>query len=101
MRKIHNTCVAGLPDLAAMKLDTVISRGAKRDLIDIYFLAQKFPLSKLFNFYDKKYGDFQDKELMIKKALVYFKDADKDEDPDMLTNMAWDEIKKWFRDNVL
>ncbi|OGM15226.1 hypothetical protein A2985_03440 [Candidatus Woesebacteria bacterium RIFCSPLOWO2_01_FULL_43_11] len=92
--------VASLPDLAAMKLDTVISRGAKRDLIDIYFLAQKFGLDKLFEYYDKKYKNFQEREIMIKKALVYFEEAKDDEMPDMLVKTDWEEIKRWFREKV-
>lgn len=86
--------LASLPDLAAIKLDTVISRGAKRDLIDIYFLVKKYSLPKLFTFYEQKYGNFSDREIMIKKALVYFDDADKDEDPQMLANISWKTIKE-------
>ncbi len=92
--------LASLPDLSAMKLDTVISRGTKRDLIDIYFLAQKFSLPKMYEFYDKKFGNFKDREIMIKKALVYFDDAEKDETPDMLTPLDWDSLKIFFEKEV-
>ncbi|MDO8620992.1 MAG: nucleotidyl transferase AbiEii/AbiGii toxin family protein [Candidatus Levybacteria bacterium] len=91
-----NIPIASLQDLAAMKLDTILGRGTKRDLVDIYFLSQKFGLKNLFKFYQKKYGNFEDRELMIKKALVFFDDADKDEMPDMLIEIDWDTIKKWF-----
>jgi hypothetical protein len=33
--------IVGLKDLAAMKLDTVISRGTKRNFIDLYFLIKR------------------------------------------------------------
>ncbi len=92
--------LASLPDLAAIKLDTVISRGAKRDLIDIYFLTKKYSLPKLFTFYEQKYGNFSDREIMIKKALVYFDDADRDEDPQMLVNVGWKTVKKSLLDFV-
>lgn len=92
--------IASLPDLAAMKLDTILGRGTKRDLIDIYFLAQKFTLSTLLTFYQKKYGNLQERELMIKKALVFFEDADKDEMPDMIIKADWNEIKKWFTNQI-
>jgi len=49
----RNISVASLPDLAAMKLDTLIGRETKRDFIDVYFLAQKFSLATLFSFYEK------------------------------------------------
>ncbi|MDO8452470.1 MAG: nucleotidyl transferase AbiEii/AbiGii toxin family protein [bacterium] len=89
-----NLQMAALPDLAAMKLDTVIKRGAKRDFIDIYFLAQQYGLKELFIFHDRKFGE--GREIMVKKALVYFDDADKDYMPDMLVPTDWKEIKNWF-----
>lgn len=90
----NSVFLASLPDLAAIKLDTIISRGAKRDLIDIYFLTREYSLSKLFAFYEQKYGNFSQREIMIKKALVYFDDADKDESPQMLSDVSWNIIKE-------
>lgn len=88
--------VASLSDLAAMKLDTMIARGTKRDFIDIFFLAKKFDMDMLFGFYQQKYGQLEEKELMIKKALLYFADADSDEMPDMLLPVSWNEVKQFF-----
>ncbi len=90
----NSTLLASLPDLAAIKLDTIISRGAKRDFIDIYFLSQKYSLPKLFEFYQKKFHNFSEREIMIKKALVYFDDANKDEKPQMLVDLSWNTIKE-------
>lgn len=92
--------LASLPDLCANKLDTVISRSAKRDLVDIYFLAQKFGIPQMFDFYDQKYGNFEDREIMIKKALLYFDDAENDPNPNMLVNFDWNELKKYFKKEV-
>jgi len=88
--------IAGLKDLAAMKIDTVLSRGTKRDFIDLYFLGKKFGPDKILEYYDGKYGNLKDKELMIRKALVYFKEADGDEMPRMLAPLDWQEIKDYF-----
>jgi predicted nucleotidyltransferase component of viral defense system len=88
--------VASLPDLAAMKLEALVGRGTKRDFIDIYFLAQNFTLENLFGFYQDKYGNLAERELMLRKSLVYFEDADKEEMPNMLIPANWLEIKKWF-----
>jgi predicted nucleotidyltransferase component of viral defense system len=96
----ENIPIASVPDLAAMKLDTIIGRGSKRDFIDIYFLAQKHSLEELFSFYQSKYNNFEERYLMLKKALVYFGDADKDEMPDMLVPANWPQIKKWFVESV-
>lgn len=99
-RPLYNLKIASLEDLAAMKLDTIVARGTKRDFVDIYFLSEKFGLEKLFNYYDKKYGKWAEREIMIKKSLVYFKEADTDEMPDMLVDKKWEEIKKWFVETV-
>lgn len=88
--------VASLPDLAAMKLDTVTRRGTRRDLIDLYFLAHHFSLEKLLRFYQLKYGKLPERELMIKKALVFFDDAENDEMPEMLLKVRWEEVKKYL-----
>ena len=91
--KMGGISVASLEDLSAMKLNTIISRGTKRDFIDIYFLTKKFGMEKMFGFYEEKFGDFDEKELMIKKALVYFEEADKDEMPNMLAPIDWQTVK--------
>jgi hypothetical protein len=92
----NNLKVAGLKDLAAMKLDAVISRGTKRDFIDLYFLTKKFGAAQMFDYYDHKYGNLTDRELMIRKALVYFKEADEDEMPRMLEPIDWEKVKIYF-----
>lgn len=99
-KDFYNIKLASLEDLSAMKLDTVISRGTRRDLIDIYFLAQKFSLSSMFEFYDRKFGNFKDREIMIKKALIYFEDAEKDETPDMLIPFDWNELITFFKKEI-
>jgi Nucleotidyl transferase AbiEii toxin, Type IV TA system len=92
--------LASLKDLSAMKLDTVIARGTKRDLIDIYFLAQKFTLPVMFEFYDQKFKKYEEREIMIKKALLYFEDAEKDEIPDMTLPFDWEKLKEFFLKEV-
>lgn len=92
--------MASLEDLSAMKLHTIIGRGAKRDFVDIYFLAQKFTLLGMLDFYDKKYGDLEERLLMIKKGLIYFADADREPMPDMLAPANWERVKNWFLGEV-
>lgn len=98
--KVYSLPTAPLPDLAAMKLETIISRGTKRDFIDIYFLAQKFGLVKMLSFYQQKYGTLEEKELMLKKGLLYFEKADKEEMPYMLVPTDWKKVKSWLMSEV-
>lgn len=97
---LYKVSVASLPDLTAMKLETVIGRGTKRDFVDIYFLAQKYGLWKIFEFYQEKYKNLEERELMIKKGLIFFEEADKEEMPAMLIRVGWNEIKRWILQEV-
>ena len=52
--------VAGLVDLAAMKLDAISSRGRKRDFIDLHHICQRaFPLSQAIAFFEQRYKGVQ------------------------------------------
>jgi len=88
--------IASLKDLAAMKLDTVLSRGTKRDFVDLYFLMKEYGPELMLDFYDQKYGSFAEREILIRKSLVYFKEADSDEMPKMLVPVDWKKIKNFF-----
>ena len=88
--------IASLKDLAAMKLDAVTSRGTKRDFIDLYFLTKEYGADLMLDFYDQKYGNLEERELLIRKALVYFKEADGDEMPNMLVPVEWNKVKSFF-----
>ena len=69
-------------------------------MVDIYFLAQKFGLDNLYKFYDQKFGNFEEREIMIKKSLIYFDDAENDVDPNMLVDFNWGDLKTYFMKNV-
>jgi len=89
--------VAGKKDLAAMKIHAIEDRGTRRDFVDVFFLAQEFPLDKMLEFYDQKYGKVSDHFYSIMRALTYFEDAEKEaEMPRMLKNVDWNSVKKFF-----
>lgn len=93
--------LASIKDIAAMKIDAVSSRGAKRDFIDLYFICQSgisFP--ELFSLYDKKYKKLSSNLMHIQKSLVYFEDAEADEMPKMLKSIQWDQVKNFFEQEV-
>mgnify|MGYP001585751732 CR=1 FL=1 len=79
-----------------MKLEAIVSRGTKRDFIDIYVLAQEYSLSLLLDFYEQKFHTLNEKEMMILKSLVYFDNADEDEDPVLLKPILWKEVKSFL-----
>ena len=98
--RFENINIAGIADIAAMKIAAVSERGTKRDFIDLYFILQKITLSKTLNFYDKKYQKLSSNLIHIKKSLVYFQDAEKDPMPKMIKDIKWPKVKEFFEGEV-
>ncbi len=90
--------LAGLKDIAAMKLSAVTGRGSKKDFIDICFLLKEFSLKQQLELYLNKYP--QGSELMVLKSLSYFDDAEIEKQPKMFIEISWEEIKKKIKQEV-
>lgn len=88
--------VVGKKDIAAMKILALSDRGTKRDFIDTYFLSKEFSFENIFDFYDKKFGDLDNKIYHFIKSLNYFEDADMDKIPNMLVPVDWNNVKIFF-----
>ena len=85
------------PDIAAMKIQALGDRGTKRDFIDLYFLAKEYSLPEMLEFYDKKYGDLEEKLYHLIKSMDYFADAEADEkELEMLIPVKWEDVKTFF-----
>jgi len=84
--------LAGIRDIAAMKISAIIGRGTKKDFIDIAFLLQRFSLKEILDFYSLKYNDGSIFAAM--KSLTYFDDAEGDIMPYMLMKKTWKQTKK-------
>jgi predicted nucleotidyltransferase component of viral defense system len=93
--------IAGLSDLAAMKLDAISSRGTKRDFVDLYQICQNaFPLQEAIQRFERKYADVRYSMIHLLKSLRYFKDAEPDPMPQMLVPLEWPEVKRFFKAEV-
>jgi hypothetical protein len=78
-----------------------MQRGAKRDYVDLYWILQDVPFSKIAENMISRYGANRVNPLVIGKALVFFQDADSDPDPKYLgKRTAWEKIKKYLTDHV-
>ncbi|MBI4276725.1 nucleotidyl transferase AbiEii/AbiGii toxin family protein [Candidatus Uhrbacteria bacterium] len=73
---VRGVFVAGLKDIAAMKLVAIAQRGKRRDFIDMYYLLQQFSLKEILRFTQEKYSHFDIYYGL--RGLLYFKDADDD-----------------------
>ncbi|GAP72892.1 hypothetical protein SAMD00024442_5_6 [Candidatus Symbiothrix dinenymphae] len=87
--------MAGLKDIAAMKLLAITNRGKKKDFIDLYFLLQHFTMSQMLDFFLTKYRGSTTFNVM--RSLTYFADAENDDMPKMFIDVTWDEIKSRIR----
>lgn len=88
-----------LPDIGAMKLAAIAGRGRKRDFYDLYFLLRQYSLDELMGFYLEKYDDGS--EFMVARSLVYFEDADHDDDIKLLgRQIKWETVKKTIQQLV-
>ena len=84
--------LAGLKDIAAMKLSAVANRGRKKDFIDVARLLDVFSLDQMLSFYKEK---FSVSELSFPlRGLMYFDDAEEDPMPEMLDgDLTWENVK--------
>lgn len=85
--------LAGLKDIAAMKLEAVAGRGSKKDFIDLFFLLKRFTINEIFEFHIIKYGPGLSNRYHLLKSLVYFTDADQEAMPVMINQINWDDVK--------
>lgn len=86
----ENIKLAGLKDIAAMKLEAITGRGSRKDFVDLYFLLQHFSLKEMLDFYSQKY---KNSLFMVMMSLGYFADAEKLPMPEMLVPISWEEMK--------
>ncbi len=86
------------PDIAAMKLSAISSRGAKKDFIDLYFLFQEITLAAMLEFYTTKFGIKE--HFHVIRSLTYFEDAEDEVMPVMLKSANWPLVKKSIENTV-
>jgi predicted nucleotidyltransferase component of viral defense system len=90
--------MAGLKDIAAMKLEAITNRGSKKDFIDIYFLLQHFSLTQMLGFHKEKFA--HGSALNVMRSLTYFNDAEDNVSPQMIIPVEWEDIKARIRTEV-
>jgi hypothetical protein len=94
--------VAGILDIASMKVIAISQRGTKRDFVDLFFILQDTPFHKVAEHMVKRFGKERINPIHIGKSLVYFSDADSNPEPEYIKGkeISWDNVKKFFRHHV-
>lgn len=86
-------------DLMAMKKQTILGRGKKKDFWDIAELLQHYSLEEFIACHKAKYPS-QMLGISIPSALVYFSDVDESEEPETIKPMTWSKVKSIIQKNV-
>jgi hypothetical protein len=85
--------LAGLQDIACMKLSALSQRGSRKDFIDIYALLRTgLTLDAMLAQYRRKYAVKDIAHVLY--GLSYFDGAEREESPHLLWDLNWKEIKK-------
>ncbi len=88
--------VAAIEEIGAMKLAAILSRGTRKDYIDLFFILQHKSLYQLFDIASKKYPYHEAFPTFAVRALSYFDDAESDPMPRMIKPTSWAEIKSFL-----
>ena len=100
-RDADRTSLASIADIGIMKLDTLLSRASRKDFYDLYAICEKMTLRELFDLAEKKQIASRDFEAQVVKRLAFFERAEVEEDPILLKEISWGEVKTFFRKQAL
>lgn len=100
--KFKGVKIAGIKDIACMKIEAIGSRGIKRDFVDLYEVCQTtLSLEELFKLFQKKYRGVDFSLVHLARSLTYFEDAEASEMPKMLKKISWEEVKRFFEEEAV
>jgi hypothetical protein len=99
--RVNGCDVAGVIDIAAMKLLAVGREGSRSDFADLYAVLQTIPFRRVARNALVRYGAFAVEALSVGRGLVWFQQADAEADPAYVgTSIPWDRIKDYFRSSL-
>lgn len=87
--------VASLLDLVLMKLGALISRGHRRDFVELHLADRALPLAEAFARAEEKFGHVGDFELQARKALADLAAAEDDPMPRLAEPLEWEAVRGW------
>jgi hypothetical protein len=99
--RLEDAAIASLLDIALMKIIAITQRGTMRDFLDLYFICKdRYALNELLQLIPRKYASIKYPSYQILRSLVYFEDAEKDVFPRMLAECTWEQVKRFFEQQV-
>jgi hypothetical protein len=88
--------IASAWDLGLMKLGAIISRGTRRDFVDLHLLCRELPLAELLARAPEKFGHVGDFALQAMKGLADTAAAAGEPMPALARELAWEEVETWI-----
>ena len=87
--------VASLEDIAAMKVEAIASRGARKDFYDLFCICPHIGgLKGAIAAFEQR---FESADIVHRmKALTYFDDAEREPDPALLQPIDWTQVRDFF-----
>jgi hypothetical protein len=98
--ELDGLAVASRVDLGLMKLGAIISRGTRRDFVDLYLLCRAVPLEELLERAADKFGHVRDFPLQALKGLADLSLIEGEPMPRLAEPLAWEEVEGWLRAEV-
>lgn len=93
---VDNIRLASIVDIGLMKLDTLLSRASRKDFYDLYAICQKISLKSMFEKSHQKYPSVRDFEAQVTKRLIFFENAEKESQPELIQKVSWQDVKLFF-----
>jgi len=93
--------VADPSDIAVMKLIAIGGRGSRKDFVDLFFLFRNgITLDSAFKMLRRRFRGIDYNEYHLRKALVYFADAESEPMPSMIRDVSWGTIREAIIEEV-
>ncbi len=89
--RLEGLNLLSVSDLAAMKINAIVNRGAKKDFFDLAHLLNHGSLQGMLDCFQSKYA--QCDVFAAIRSLAWFEDAEFEPDPVSFTGSTWDLVK--------
>jgi hypothetical protein len=100
VEEVAGLAVAAPADLGLMKLGAIISRGSRRDFVDLYLLCRELPLAELLDRAGDKFGHVRDFQLQAWKGLADLSEVAGEAMPRLAIDVTWEEVAAWVGGEV-
>jgi hypothetical protein len=93
--------VASVRDIAAMKIEAVASRGARKAFYDLFFICKSgLSLDQVLATFGSRFASAHPDVYHRLRALTYFDDAEAEPEPDLIQPVPWANVRDFFRGEV-